>query len=508
MKGPRMEPDFDPKFVLIDKESNRFLIRPCVECWGVNRVTDRFFRSLKGPDVTAEDIGGALLDAFAFIERTGPLELSLEERRNCWRHDTKYRTHRAFVRNNDFVRVSTSPGGRYLVCAYAPRSGGDDLGDSIWHAIVPAGASAREIGQAVMDAYAAIDEWKKAHGERKAGEAPDRAWSRQVEGKETNMGVMTVSVNREGNRFLVLPSVMSWGIKRATDRFFRSLKGPDVTAGDIGGALLDAFAFIDHAGPLELSLEEQENCWRHDTKYKTYRAFVRNNDFVRVTYYEDRYYWVCAYPPRIGDDWDDEVWRGAVPAGASARELGQAVLDAYGAIDGWRKTHAKRPAPREPAVRRVELCDGGEVVMPEPGEGFGERASAAGEVLLAFERAGRGGDPVASLYLAEAEWDAEADGGEAWGEWLERWEEENGPARSVSREACSEGPFSRRWEARNGSCLTVALLAPLTGGLAVMLCLDVARPGRRPKAAERWEGELLRLARATTIRPGEAETDE
>ncbi|MGR6875888.1 hypothetical protein QM008_03580, partial [Bifidobacterium angulatum] len=118
------------------------------------------------------------------------------------------------------------------------------------------------------------------------------------------------------------------------------------------------------------------------------------------------------------------------------------------------------------------------------------------------------GDPVASLYLAEAEWDAEADGGEAWDEWLERWEGDNGPARSVSREPCGEGPFTRRWEARNGSCLTVALLAPRPDGLAVMLCLDAARPGRRPKAVGRWEGELLRVARAATIQPGKPETDE
>ncbi|WP_240932218.1 hypothetical protein [Bifidobacterium thermophilum] len=214
-----------------------------------------------------------------------------------------------------------------------------------------------------------------------------------------------------------------------------------------------------------------------------------------------------AYPPRIGDDWDDEVWRGTVPAGASAEELGQAVLDAYAAIDEWKRTHGRRPAPRVPVARSAGLCDGGEVVMPGPGEGFAERTSAAGEVLLAFERTGRGGDPVASLYLAEAEWDAEADGGEAWDEWLERWEGDNGPARSVSREPCGEGPFTRRWEARNGSCLTVALLAPLTGGLAVMLCLDAARPGRRARAVERWEGELLRVARAATIRPGKPETE-
>ena len=121
------------------------------------------------------------------------------------------------------------------------------------------------------------------------------------------MGVMTVSVNREGNRLLLLPYVECWGVDRLTDRFFASLKGPDVTAGDVGVALLDSFAFIERTGPLELSLEEQENFWRHDTRYRTYRAFVRNNDFVDVTYYEDRYYWVYAYPPRIGDDWDDEV---------------------------------------------------------------------------------------------------------------------------------------------------------------------------------------------------------
>ncbi|PKU93019.1 hypothetical protein CQR47_0417 [Bifidobacterium thermophilum] len=502
-----MEPDFDPRFVLIDKEGSRFLIRPCVESWGVNRVTDRFFRSLKGPGMTAGDIGGAVLDAFAFIERTGQLELSLEERRNSWRYDTRYRTHRAFVRNNDFVRVSTSPGGRYLVCTYAPRSGGDDPGDSIWHAIVPAGASAGELGRGSDG---------RVRGDRRVEEGARRAGSEQgsgsctglPEGKEADdMGVMTVSVNREGNRLLLLPYVECWGVDRLTDRFFASLKGPGVTAEDVGGALLDAFAFIECTGPLELNLEEQENCWRHDTKYKTWRAFARNNDFVDVTYYEDDHYCICAYPPRTRDLVGDEVWRGTVPAGASAEELGQAVLDAYAAVDEWKKTHGRRAGRHEPVARRVGLCDGGEVLLPGPGEGFVERTSAAGEVLLAFEHTGRDGDPVASLYLAEAEWDEGPDGGEAWDEWLERWEEDNGPARSVSREPCAEGPFTRRWTARNGSCLTVALLAPRSGGLAVMLCLDAARPGRRARAVERWDGELLRVARAATIRPGKPETE-
>ena len=503
-----MEPDFDPRFISVNREGDRLLILPCVKCWGTNRTTDRYFVSLSGSEATAEHIGESILSTFSFIEHAGSLELSLEEQESCWRHDTKYKTWKAFARSNDLLWISTSPGCRYLVCAYAPRSGGGEPGDSIGHAIVPAGASAEELGDAVMDAYAAIDEWKGTHDGRGASGTPDRVQDHWTGGKEKDMGVMTVSVNREGNRILFLPCVECWGMDRATDRFFRSLRGPDVTAGDIGGALLDAFAFIERTGPLELSLEEQENCWRHDTKYKTYRSFARNNDFLQVSVERGKPYFVCAYPPRTSDLVGDEVWRGTVPAGASARELGQAVLDAYAAIDEWKRTHGRRPAPRVPVARSARLCDGGEVVMPGPGEGFAERTSAAGEVLLAFERAGRGGDPVASLYLAEADWDAEADGGEAWDEWLERWEGDNGPARSVSREPCGEGPFTRRWEARNGSCLTVALLAPRPDGLAVMLSLDAARPGRRPKAVGRWEEELHRIARAATIRPGKPETDE
>ena len=496
------------RIVSINREKDRFLVCPFVMSWGINRVTDRFFRSLKGPGVTAGDVGVALLDSFAFIERTGPLELSLEEQENFWRHDTRYRTYRAFVRNNDLVEVTNYKDKEYWVYAYPPRIG-DDWDDEVWRGTVPAGASAEELGQAVLDAYATIDEWKRTRGERGVNKAPDRVQDYQVEGKEADdMGVMTVSVNREGNRLLLLPYVECWGVDRLTDRFFASLKGPDVTAGDIGGALLDAFAFIERTGPLELSLEEQENCWRHDTKYKTYRSFARNNDFLQVSVERGKPYFVCAYPPRTSDLVDDEVWRGTVPAGASAEELGQAVLDAYAAIDEWKKAHGRRAGGREPVARSVALCDGGEVLLPGPGEGFAERTSAAGEVLLAFERAGRGGDPVASLYLAEAEWDAEADGGEAWDEWLERWEGDNGPARSVSREPCGEGPFTRRWEARNGSCLTVALLAPRPDGLAVMLSLDAARPGRRPKAVGRWEEELHRIARAATIRSGKPETDE
>ncbi|WP_236704258.1 hypothetical protein [Bifidobacterium angulatum] len=495
------------RIVSINREKDRFLVCPFVMSWGINRVTDRFFRSLKSPGVTAGDVGVALLDAFAFIERTGPLELSLEEQENFWRHDTRYRTYRAFVRNNDLVEVTNYKDKEYWVYAYPPRIG-DDWDDEVWRGTVPAGASAEELGQAVLDAYAAIDEWKGTHDGRGASGTPDRVQDHWTGGKEKDMGVMTVSVNREGNRILFLPCVECWGMDRATDRFFRSLRGPDVTAGDIGGALLDAFAFIERTGPLELSLEEQENCWRHDTKYKTYRSFARNNDFLQVSVERGKPYFVCAYPPRTSDLVGDEVWKGTVPAGASAEELGDAVMDAYGAVDEWKKAHGRRAGGREPVARSVALCDGGEVLLPGPGEGFAERTSAAGEVLLAFERTGRGGDPVASLYLAEAEWDAEADGGEAWDEWLERWEGDNGPARSVSREPCGEGPFTRRWEARNGSCLTVALLAPRPDGLAVMLCLDAARPGRRPKAVGRWEEELHRIARAATIRPGKPETDE
>ena len=495
------------RIVSINREKDRFLVCPFVMSWGINRVTDRFFRSLKSPGVTAGDVGVALLDAFAFIERTGPLELSLEEQENFWRHDTRYRTYRAFVRNNDLVEVTNYKDKEYWVYAYPPRIG-DDWDDEVWRGTVPAGASAEELGQAVLDAYAAIDEWKGTHDGRGASGTPDRVQDHWTGGKEKDMGVMTVSVNREGNRILFLPCVECWGMDRATDRFFRSLRGPDVTAGDIGGALLDAFAFIERTGPLELSLEEQENCWRHDTKYKTYRSFARNNDFLQVSVERGKPYFVCAYPPRTSDLVGDEVWKGTVPAGASAEELGDAVMDAYGAVDEWKKAHGRRAGGREPVARSVALCDGGEVLLPGPGEGFAERTSAAGEVLLAFERTGRGGDPVASLYLAEAEWDAEADGGEAWDEWLERWEGDNGPARSVSREPCGEGPFTRRWEARNGSCLTVALLAPRPDGLAVMLSLDAARPGRRPKAVGRWEEELHRIARAATIRPGKPETDE
>ena len=493
------------RIVSINREKDRFLVCPFVMSWGINRVTDRFFRSLKGPDVTAGDVGVALLDSFAFIERTGPLELSLEEQENFWRHDTRYRTYRAFVRNNDLVEVTNYKDKEYWVYAYPPRIG-DDWDDEVWRGAVPAGASAEELGQAVLDAYAAIDEWKGTHDGRGASGTPDRVQDHWTGGKEKDMGVMTVSVNREGNRILFLPCVECWGMDRATDRFFRSLRGPDVTAGDIGGALLDAFAFIERTGPLELNLEEQENCWRHDTKYKTYRSFARNNDFLQVSVERGKPYFVCAYPPRTSDLVGDEVWKGTVPAGASAEELGDAVMDAYAAIDEWKKAHGRRAGGHEPVARSAALCDGGEVLLPGPGEGFAERTSAAGEVLLAFERTGRGGDPVASLYLAEAEWDAEADGGEAWDEWLERWEGDNGPARSVSREPCAEGPFTRRWEARNGSCLTVALLAPRPDGLAVMLSLDAARPGRRPKAVGRWEEELHRIARAATIRPGKTES--
>ena len=203
-------------------------------------------------------------------------------------------------------------------------------------------------GGAVMDAYGAIDEWKRARGERGVNKVPDRVQDYQVEGKEADdMGVMTVSVNREGNRLLLLPYVECWGVDRLTDRFFASLKGPGMTAGDIGGAVLDAFAFIERTGQLELSLEERRNSWRHDTRYRTHRAFVRNNDFVRVSTSPGCRYLVCAYAPRSGGgEPGDSVWHAIVPAGASAGELGRGS-------DGRVRGHRRVEEGARPAGRRA-----------------------------------------------------------------------------------------------------------------------------------------------------------
>ncbi len=278
-----------------------------------------------------------------------------------------------------------------------------------------------------------------------------------------------------------------------------------MTAEDVGGALLDAFAFIERTGPLELSLEEQENCWRHDTKYKTYRSFARNNDFLQVSVERGKPYFVCAYPPRTSDLVGDEGWKGTVPAGASAEELGDAVMDAYAAIDEVEESARQAGRGREPVARSVALCDGGEVLLPGPGEGFAERTSAAGEVLLAFERTGRGGIP---------------------------WHPCTWPRRSGTRRRTAGRRGTSGWSAGRGitglrarsraSRAGGPVHPPLGGaqrlvsdgraararpdGLAVMLCLDAARPGRRPKAVGRWEEELHRIARAATIRPGKTES--
>ena len=148
--------------VAVNREGDRLLFLPYVLCWGIDRLTDRFFVSLRGADATAERIGEALEQAYAYIERTGPIEMDLEEQRNYWRHDTKYKTYRAFIKNNDLLWISTGTGGGYLVCAYPPRDDGE-LGDSIWHVTVPAGAPPVALGRAVLDAYAALDGWKAEH---------------------------------------------------------------------------------------------------------------------------------------------------------------------------------------------------------------------------------------------------------------------------------------------------------------------------------------------------------
>ncbi len=315
---------------------------------------------------------------------------------------------------------------------------------------------------------------------------------------------MDVAVNREGDRFLFFPYVMCWGLLRVTDRFFVSLRGADATAEKIGEALEQAYAYIERTGPIEMDLEEQRNYWWHDTKYKTHRAFVKNNDFVTVWKYEDGVCWVHAYPPRVGEDLGDEVCSIRVPAGAPPVALGRAVLDAYAALDGWKAEHPGGMPPAAPPDASASACDGSVVTLPVPAGGFVEETPSAAEVLLQWSLPGRDGEPVAWLYLEEGDWDGPG-GDDAWDEWVERWRVSCGEPRSVSRGAWDGGPFGVRWEARNASSLSIALVAPVGGSTAVRLCLDVESPGRRARMAARLEQALGDAARATRITPAPPE---
>ena len=186
-------------------------------------------------------------------------------------------------------------------------------------------------------------------------------------------------------------------------------------------------------------------------------------------------YFVCAYPPRTSDLVGDEVWKGH-------RACRRVRRGAWGCGDGrvrghrrsGRKRTAGGPGTRAGcAERRTVRWGRGTASRAGRGVRGAHVGRGRGAARLRADRTGR--DPVASLYLAEAEWDAEATAGRRGTSGWSAGRGDNGPARSVSREPCGEGPFTRRWEARNGSCLTVALLAP--GRTAWPSCCAWTRPG-------------------------------
>ena len=509
--------------VAVNREGDRLLFLPYVLCWGIDRLTDRFFVSLRGADATAERIGEALEQAYAYIERTGSIEMDLEEQQNCWRHDTKYKTWRSFARNNDFVTATKNKDGSYYVCAYPPRNR-DLVGDEVCSIRVPAGAPPVALGRAVLDAYAALDGWKAGNtpgnmallevDNDSCAEEPltysevrieNHAGNEANTSTDANFNPRFVSVNREGKRLLILPCVRSWGTNRTTDRRFASLRDAEMTPERIGESVLDMFSYIESAGSLELSLEEQRNYWRHDTKYKTYRAFIKNNDLLWISTGTGGGYLVCAYPPRDDGELGDSIWHVTVPAGAPPVALGRAVLDAYAALDGWKAEHPGGMPPAAPPDASACACDGSVVTLPVPAGGFVEETPSAAEVLLQWSLPGRDGEPVAWVYLEEGDWGGPGGDG-AWDEWVGRWRVSCGEPRSVSRGAWDDGgPFGVRWEARNASSLSIALVAPVGGEAAVRLCLDVESPGRRARMAARLEQALGDVARATRITPAPPE---
>ena len=112
-------------------------------------------------NIDAKDIGNSVLSMIEKIKKSPLLSTTKEERTEnaIWKKATKYKTYKSFCNNYLCIHIDFYENGEYriIACERASERGG--YSGCIKKFELPATATAEEIGQAVLDAFKAAEDF-------------------------------------------------------------------------------------------------------------------------------------------------------------------------------------------------------------------------------------------------------------------------------------------------------------------------------------------------------------
>ncbi|MCQ2513605.1 MAG: hypothetical protein MJ089_00745, partial [Ruminococcus sp.] len=168
-----------------------------------------------------------------------------------------------------------------------------------------------------------------------------------------------IEIYKGEGRILIIPLISHLGGYRVDFGYFVNIENIDCTS--IGNNVLQMKNIIEKSNIscATLKEQEQERAWKKSSKYKTWNAFWKNNNFALFEIYEDEHYDV--YSAKHSENqkgiYGDTIKKINLPPNATVEEIGQAVIDVFSALEEYYKEHPLKKIERYP-IETIELLDG------------------------------------------------------------------------------------------------------------------------------------------------------
>ena len=263
----------------------------------------------------------------------------------------------------------------------------------------------------------------------------------------------------------------------------------------IGQAILDSFEHISKS-PVDARTpaERDEDSYMKETKCNTYKAFNKKYMCVDVNMREQREYSVSAAINSFDNNGycDIEGVKSVnFPNTASAVDIGNAVINAFGIIEEYKKS--QKPDPYPPV--EVELLSDQKIeIHPPRDRHFTDmQDGGAAEIYRLYEYSPKeGAEPSASFYLGIA---AELDCDLSEENIRNAWEELHGKAELFEVKSVEQGIFKLRAEIKNKSVHRISYLLQSDESELLDCTMELYKPNTRKKLDEKLTGMFEEFAR-------------
>ncbi len=297
-----------------------------------------------------------------------------------------------------------------------------------------------------------------------------------------------VNIYKGEGRLLIVPVVRHIGGYSVDSECFINMKDIENVV-EIGNGILKAVDMVRNS-PISTSTDEERKksaAWKKNSRYKGWVTFWENNYCAIFKVDEDKKYELNMTEKMLAHK---GIYHGSIkqihlPPTATAREIGEAVIDVFKAAEEYYKD---KPAYDPYPVKSLKLMDGSVLTVKHPCDKHfvDYEDGGAAEIYQSYcYLPQEGAESSADFFVGIApELDCNLDPSNVRSE----WERLCGKADFFEMQEADYGIFRLRAEMRNKSTHKISYFLQMEEDLLLECSMDVNQPNRRKKLDEKLTG--------------------